>query len=137
MNEYLFVEALRVGGIAGVIGLAAGFFLSKILHLFAAGYASEKGKNLATREDIEILTKLVEDVRHKFATDLEEQKAANQLRLAALDRRLQAHQEAFTLWRKLFSRYIPIMFALSLRNASTGGTVIASTSKQMRARHLT
>ncbi|MFC0254627.1 hypothetical protein [Massilia consociata] len=32
---------------------------------------------------------------------LEEKKATQQLRMAALDKRLQAHQEAFALWRKL------------------------------------
>jgi len=64
---------------------------------------TEKGRNLATKEDIAAITREVEQVRHEYTTLVEELKARHQLRLAALDRRLQAHQEAFTNWRKLTS----------------------------------
>ncbi|WP_179190263.1 hypothetical protein [Hydrogenophaga sp. IBVHS1] len=43
-------------------------------------------------------------MKHKFSIDLEERRTTNQLRMAALDRRLQAHQEAFSLWRQLYLR---------------------------------
>src|SRR5207247_2225035 len=39
----------------------------------------------------------------QYALLLEELRAQHQLRLAAADRRLEAHQEAFTLWAKLVS----------------------------------
>ena len=58
---------------------------------------------LATREDIEEITRKVEGVRTQYLALVEELKARHQLRLAAVDRRLQAHQEAFTLWRKLLA----------------------------------
>jgi len=38
-----------------------------------------------------------ENAKHNAALNI-----SNQLRMAAIDRRLLAHQEAFTLWRKLF-----------------------------------
>lgn len=75
-------------------------------------YLSEKGKNLATKEDIAEITSKVEDVKelyskrlkdleHQNALVLEQLRAQHQLRLAAVERRLAAHQEAFTLWRRL------------------------------------
>jgi hypothetical protein len=71
-------------------------------HYFPA-YLSEKGKNLATKEDIAAITREVERVRHEYSALLEELKARHQLRTASLDRRLQAHQEAFTQWRALIA----------------------------------
>lgn len=79
---------------------------------FFPSYLSEKGKNLATKEDIAGITRQVEDVKelystrlkeleHQNALVLEQLKAQQQLRLAGVERRLAAHQEAFTLWRRL------------------------------------
>ena len=79
---------------------------------FFPSYLSEKGKNLATKEDIAEITRQVEGVKefystrlkeleHQNALVLEQLKAQQQLRLAAVERRLAAHQEAFTLWRRL------------------------------------
>ncbi|MFM0471307.1 hypothetical protein [Paraburkholderia strydomiana] len=65
------------------------------------GYLSEKGKNLATRQDIGQLTRLVEDIKNEHIREIEMLKSTHQLRVAAIDRRLQAHQEAFALWRDL------------------------------------
>jgi len=81
---------------------------------FFPSYVSEKGKNLATSEDIEEITKKVEDVKviylerlkdieHQNALVLEQLRNQQQLRLAAAERRLQAHQEAFSLWRRLLA----------------------------------
>ena len=79
---------------------------------FFPSYLSEKGKNLATKEDIAEITRQVEGVKefystrikeleHQNALVLEQLKAQQQLRLAAVERRLAAHQEAYTLWRRL------------------------------------
>jgi hypothetical protein len=79
---------------------------------FFPSYFSEKGKNLATKEDIAGITRQVEEVKslyterlseleHQNALVLEHLRARQQLRLAAAERRLNAHQEAFTLWRSL------------------------------------
>lgn len=69
---------------------------------FLSGYGSRKGQNTADKEDVANLTKLVEEVKSEFASILEDKKTSNQLRLAALNERLKAHQEAFALWRKLY-----------------------------------
>jgi len=72
----------------------------------------EAGKNLATKEDIEEITKKVEGVKAAFEAErqarenqgrlfLQAQDFKHQMRLAALERRLQAHQEAYALWRRL------------------------------------
>lgn len=92
-----------------------GFFIAAIGAFFGS-YVSRKGQNIADKEDIKRLTQTVEGVRAQHAKDLESLAQENrkaielmgqeqQLRLAALDRRFEAHQQAFTLWRKLFSAW--------------------------------
>jgi len=68
---------------------------------YLSNYASEKGKNLATKEDIASITNEVERIRHEYNSALEQMRAQNQMRTASLDRRLEAHQEAFARWRSL------------------------------------
>jgi len=63
---------------------------------YYGSYLRKKGENLATKEDLSSITTTVESIKN----DLETKK---ELRLAALDRRLEAHQKAFTLWRELVS----------------------------------
>jgi hypothetical protein len=99
--------------------MTAAQLLSIILSFVVAGsgayfgsYFREKGKNRATTEDIQRLTRAVEDIKKENATQLadlahqnslliEQLKSRQQLRIAAIDQRLRAHQEAFALWRKL------------------------------------
>jgi hypothetical protein len=80
---------------------------------FLRAYLSKKGENQATKEDIAELTRKVEEVRHEFvvrveeirhgfAIQAEEHSQKNRLKLAALERRLEVHQEAYTLWRHLY-----------------------------------
>jgi hypothetical protein len=77
-----------------------------------ASYFGEKAKNLATKQDIGEITRAVEQVKAEFQTARDAQNHlyelalksvdfTHQLRLAALDRRLAVHQEAFTLWWEL------------------------------------
>lgn len=82
------------------------------LGAFIQKYLGKKGENLATKEDIADITHQIEQVKsvHKERLEdiaqqnrllLEQTKLNHQLRLAALDQRLKAHQEAYTLWWKL------------------------------------
>jgi hypothetical protein len=87
----------------GIGAAVASFIAWLLLKNYLPSYLSEKGKNLATKEDIALITREVEEVRHEYTTLVEELRARQQLRMAAVDRRLQAHQEAFTHWRSLFS----------------------------------
>ena len=79
---------------------------------YLPSYLSKKAENLATKEDIGEITRKVEEAKYEYTERLEgitqqnrllleHIQYKNQLRLAALDRRLQAHQEAYTLWRNL------------------------------------
>ena len=86
---------------------------------FFGAYLKKKAENLATKEDIENITKKIEEIRSEYSKQLELHKASlqlsNQLKLAALDKRLDKHQEAFTLWRNLL---------FSLRDEDKIGTAI-------------
>jgi len=96
---------VSLGGVVGFLQtlnlLVLGWVL-RVLTKHTESYAAEKGKNLATREDIQEITRKIEDVKHQYNTLLQLQSQHHQLRMAALDRRLQAHQEAYTLWWKVF-----------------------------------
>ncbi len=66
-----------------------------------SSYSEEKGKNLATKEDIGEITKKIEDVKNLFAREQEKHKAdlslRNALQTAAIDKRLEAIQGAYSL----------------------------------------
>jgi hypothetical protein len=94
----IVVTFITSGAATGVVALSTALLFKRYL----SGYMEEKGKNLATREDVAAITREVECIRHDYSVLLEEMKARHQLRLGALDTRLQVHQEAFTNWRKLF-----------------------------------
>lgn len=81
--------------------LIGGTVIYLIIKNFIPSYLQEKAKNLATKEDIEDITNKVESIRFLYASNLEELKGQHQLKLAAIDKRLQAHQEAFALWREI------------------------------------
>lgn len=70
---------------------------------FLGAYLGEKGKNLATKDDIATITQTVETVKRQHQEVIENLKAGHQLRMVAAERRLQAHQEAFTHCRELFN----------------------------------
>lgn len=82
-----------------IVGVIAGIVLTHYL----PGYARKKGENLATKEDISEITGKVESICSDYALLLEEVRGRNRLRLGALERRLEVHQQVFTLWKKLHS----------------------------------
>ncbi|MBS1209224.1 MAG: hypothetical protein H6R19_1622 [Proteobacteria bacterium] len=86
-------------GLGFVLGTGVVFLLLKF---FIPNYLAKKAENLATKEDIGAITSIVAKVNSKYSELLENLKVQHQLRLAAIDKRLQAHQEAFTKWRKLY-----------------------------------
>ena len=80
-----------------------------------ASYLKNKGKNLATKKDIVTITDKIESVRSDYAQKLEsiihENKMIrdqlyqrHEMKLAALDKRLSVHQEAYTLWWELMGK---------------------------------
>lgn len=80
---------IALSGIAGWLG-------ASILE-----YAKTKGKNLADKEDVAAITKAVEDVKRENMVLIEDLRGTMQLRLAAAEKRIQAHQEAFAIWRSM------------------------------------
>lgn len=71
------------------------------LSAFLGAFFKRKGENLASKGDIEELTKAVKSVEHEFNREIEDLKGHHQVRTAAAERRLQVHQEAYTLWNEL------------------------------------
>jgi hypothetical protein len=70
---------------------------------YLGSFIREKGKNLATKEDIGRITNEIESVKSIYTKEIEYIREKQQLRLAAIDKRLEAHQKAYSLWRKLVS----------------------------------
>src|SRR5262245_13021112 len=100
------MESLLVLIALGVLGL--------VIRSFFPIYMGKKAENLATKEDIAAITNEVERVKsfynnelkqleHQHERLLEELRAKQQLRMVAVEKRLEAHQQAYTLWRKLRS----------------------------------
>ena len=58
-------------------------------------FIREKGKNLATKKDIGRITKEIESVKSIYTKEIEHIREKQQLRLAAIDKRLEAHQKAY------------------------------------------
>lgn len=85
----------------GVGALVSGAVVWVTAKHYAFPYLGRKAQNLADKEDIKELTHQVEQVKRQHAEILETVKVQNQLRMAAVDRRLQAHQEAFGKLREL------------------------------------
>lgn len=75
-------------GSLGLGFVSGGLFVHFLLRTYGSGYLAEKGRNLATKQDIEQITRSVEGVKSELL-------AHHTLRFAALERRLEAHQEAF------------------------------------------
>ncbi|MGF6712265.1 hypothetical protein QFZ41_003229 [Luteibacter sp. W1I16] len=73
--------------------------------VYLRSYVGERGKNRATKDDIEELTHKVEAVRDEYARGITELSASmnarNSLRILAGEKRLATHQEAYSRWHAL------------------------------------
>jgi len=79
----------------GFEAVVAGLVVFLLIKYFLPSYFSEKGKNLATKEDIEEITQKVESVRSDYAQVLEELRNNNQLKLAAIEREKNLKKEVY------------------------------------------
>ncbi|MBD8873856.1 hypothetical protein [Rhodanobacter sp. DHB23] len=99
------MQILEMFGIAGSAGAVIGAVLLFGLPRYAGSYLSEKGKGLATKEDIGKITTIVESIKHdnevKLAQVTEALRAQTSLRLLAGERRLETHQKAYLLWLEM------------------------------------
>src|SRR5262249_2999875 len=99
------------------------------------------------KEDIAKITREVEQVKHEYARRLESLAHQNrlvleqgsrrhQLRMAALDRRLEVHQQAYTFGLGSVGRFTrKTRSGPSSSSARTGGDFTVSTSTRQFARH--
>lgn len=85
--------------IAAAVGAAGGAYLKKWGELTAVNEAFT-----TLRDQQKHIAADAAAIKSKFDTIIESQKLQNQLRTAALERRLDAHQKAFVLWRKLMTK---------------------------------
>ncbi len=88
-----------IAGFAGGAGIW--LLIRSSLERYVGAFLEEKGKNLANKQDIGEITKIVETIKHENNLILEEIKGKHRMRIAAIDKRLEVHQEAYTLWRDL------------------------------------
>ncbi len=79
-------------GTGAIIGAGILYFFLKS---FIPSYLSEKGKNLATKEDIASITDKVESVKTDYAKVIEEVRSNNQLKLAEIDREKNIRKEVY------------------------------------------
>lgn len=74
-------------------------FLFTSIGAYFGSFLKKKGEISATKAH----AKEIQKVLHQNQQLIEKYKAHNTMKLAAIDKRLQVHQEAYTLWKKLLS----------------------------------
>ncbi len=108
------MSLLHALGLTSFGAVVASVIIGALLKWTMPAYLAEKGKNLATKEDIGSITRTVESIRAEYGKSLqeiahqnslliEELRSTSQRRLAAVELRLRAHQEAFIQWRNLIA----------------------------------
>lgn len=89
------------GGSAQWIGYLVAIIFGGLFS-FGGSYLAEKAKGRATKEDIQDITKRVEEVKSEYVRQIEDFKAHHQLRMLAAEKRLEAHQSAYYFSDRLF-----------------------------------
>lgn len=93
-----YSELEKLTSILGGFGIGA-ILGGGIIYLFVKNYIpsylSEKGKNLATKEDIVLITDKVESVKSDYAHLLEEVRSGHQLNFATIEREKNTKKEVY------------------------------------------
>ena len=92
-----------------LIGVVA-FFAGLVLREYLPGYLREKGKNLATKEDIAGITREIEAIRNTYATEIERVRA---------DLRVDAHERE-TRFARFHDRRLEAIEGLYQRLVAVG-----------------
>jgi hypothetical protein len=118
--------------ISELLFLSVGLSLSAII-LYIRGYASEKGKNLATREDLDSVIRAVEQVKADAQTYVERQKAV--LQHGQLVNRSQYELE-LEAYREVWSALLPVQRATAalrpILDSALGENETVESRKQTR-----
>ncbi|NTW88977.1 MAG: hypothetical protein HGB26_07640 [Desulfobulbaceae bacterium] len=74
-----------------------------LIYKYLPAYFVQKGKNLATKEDVEIITEKVEKIRSQYSADIERLKATLDSESALLQKRRQIYEEIVSSLRIFLS----------------------------------
>jgi hypothetical protein len=88
-------KLITILGSLGIGAILGGGVLLYFIKSYIPAYLTEKGKNLATKEDIGAITEKVEVVKSGYAEILEEVKASNQLKISAIAREQNIKKEVY------------------------------------------
>ena len=88
-------KIITIAGSFGVGAILGGGVLFYFVKSYIPAYLSEKGKNLATKEDIGTITNEVELVKSGYAEILEEVKVSNQIKISAIEREQSTKKEVY------------------------------------------
>lgn len=95
MNIEDIEKIITIAGSFGVGAILGGGLLFYFVKSYIPSYLSEKGKNLATKEDIGTITNEVELVKSGYAEILEEVKVSNQIKISAIEREQNTKKEVY------------------------------------------
>jgi hypothetical protein len=117
------MDLADIGKIVSLLGnlslgaVIGGLFVYFLLKSFLPSYLSEKGKNLATKEDVALITDKVESVKTDYAKVLEELRSNNQLKLAEIEREKNIKKEVYLQAVEALTRTQNVVATLSNLNA--------------------
>lgn len=112
-------EIEKIMSLLGSLGLGAvvgALVVYLLLKSFLPSYFSEKGKNLATKEDVASITDKVESVKTDYAKVLEEIRSNNQLKLAEIEREKNIKKEVYLQAVEALTRTQNVVATLSNLN---------------------
>ncbi|MCP3940110.1 MAG: chromosome segregation ATPase [Desulfobacteraceae bacterium] len=95
MNIEEIEKLIAIFGSFGVGALIGGGLIFYFIKSYLPAYLSEKGKNLATKEDIQSITDKVESVKAGYAEVIEKIKSNNQIKIAAIEREKNTKKEVY------------------------------------------
>ncbi|MDZ7805468.1 hypothetical protein [Thiohalophilus sp.] len=105
-NLFALLGSLGVGAVLG------GGLIFLIIKSYIPSYLSEKGKNLATKEDVAEITNKVESVKTEYAQIIEEIRSNNQLKLAEIEREKTIRKEVYLEATEALTRHLNIIGSL-------------------------
>jgi hypothetical protein len=88
-------KLITIFGSLGIGAIIGGGVLFYFIKSYIPTYLSEKGKNLATKEDVGAITKEIEEVKSGYAEILEEVKVSHQLKISAIEREQNIKKEVY------------------------------------------
>lgn len=99
-----------------VIVIVISTAINLLLNKYLPAYFLEKGKNLATKEDIEPITSKIESIKTDYAKVIEDIRSNNQLKLAEIERERNIRKEVYLQAVEALTRTVNVVVSLSNLN---------------------